>query len=207
MTNSNESPLVDTIDQKEYEKFCRIVAYNGVCSTCNRSVEKMYKCSKCLIIRYCSKECQTLHWEVHKKECKPGLTNISPEVKLSKISKEFALGYSSGVYRSTGLKDIYKLYPICLITIVDDYFFDHISGLLREWKAEWCSVLFPGKNEVAKLNIKPGFVYAEFNYKGAKRTIVVPNDVFEKMLNYDTPTDPDEIQKFLDDAVKTVIKK
>lgn len=32
--------------------------------------KKLKKCAKCLDVMYCSKECQTAHWKVHKKICK-----------------------------------------------------------------------------------------------------------------------------------------
>ena len=32
--------------------------------------QKLNKCSKCRRVRYCSRECQTLHWKSHKKMCR-----------------------------------------------------------------------------------------------------------------------------------------
>jgi len=40
------------------------------CVVCSASVAKLMKCLGCLQRIYCSPECQTTHWEVHKPECK-----------------------------------------------------------------------------------------------------------------------------------------
>jgi hypothetical protein len=40
-----------------------------VCHYCNKTVEKLLKCSKCKRVKYCSKECQKAHWKDHKKDC------------------------------------------------------------------------------------------------------------------------------------------
>jgi len=41
------------------------------CNYCKKEGEsiKLYKCSRCKISEYCSKECQTNDWKVHKLEC------------------------------------------------------------------------------------------------------------------------------------------
>ena len=48
------------------------------CSLCKKSDEnefqKFNKCSLCFRTYYCSKECQNLDWETHKKICKPLIT-------------------------------------------------------------------------------------------------------------------------------------
>ncbi|KAG8285788.1 Ankyrin repeat and MYND domain-containing protein 2 [Homalodisca vitripennis] len=38
------------------------------CATCGQE-PAIKKCSKCRATQYCDRECQRLHWFVHKKEC------------------------------------------------------------------------------------------------------------------------------------------
>ncbi|KAK8825090.1 hypothetical protein WA556_006379 [Blastocystis sp. ATCC 50177/Nand II] len=40
-----------------------------VCSYCYKRLKSLSRCSKCRIIRYCSKECQRADWRFHKSEC------------------------------------------------------------------------------------------------------------------------------------------
>ena len=39
------------------------------CSVCMLAQKKMYRCSKCKIIQYCSTECQRKDWSSHKAKC------------------------------------------------------------------------------------------------------------------------------------------
>ena len=45
-----------------------IVKYTEVCFSCQK--ETTFKCGRCKMAYYCSKECQVLHWENHKSDCK-----------------------------------------------------------------------------------------------------------------------------------------
>jgi hypothetical protein len=40
------------------------------CKRCGKAYAKSV-CSKCLVVRYCSRECQTADWAKHKRQCKP----------------------------------------------------------------------------------------------------------------------------------------
>lgn len=39
-----------------------------ICSTCTEN-NATKKCSRCKTMQYCDRECQRIHWFVHKKEC------------------------------------------------------------------------------------------------------------------------------------------
>jgi hypothetical protein len=44
---------------------------HGTCALCeNSGVQRLARCSKCWVARYCGRECQTEHWSVHKQHCK-----------------------------------------------------------------------------------------------------------------------------------------
>jgi MYND finger len=44
---------------------------DAVCYDCLRPKEKLMRCSRCKIVRFCSKDCQRASWaEVHKLECR-----------------------------------------------------------------------------------------------------------------------------------------
>ncbi|XP_076625194.1 ankyrin repeat and MYND domain-containing protein 2 [Colletes latitarsis] len=58
-----------------------------VCVTC-REDKANKKCSKCKTVQYCDRECQRLHWFMHKKAC-TRLGQISmPSTKISDADKE-----------------------------------------------------------------------------------------------------------------------
>ncbi|PFH45906.1 hypothetical protein AMATHDRAFT_51402 [Amanita thiersii Skay4041] len=50
---------------------------NDRCAKCNFGVDRVFRkaplkaCSKCKTAQYCSKECQTEHWPIHRPMCKP----------------------------------------------------------------------------------------------------------------------------------------
>ena len=44
------------------------------CITCSEP-KAIKKCSKCKAVQYCDRECQRLHWFMHKKECARSSTN------------------------------------------------------------------------------------------------------------------------------------
>ncbi|KAI0832698.1 hypothetical protein BC628DRAFT_1310298 [Trametes gibbosa] len=42
------------------------------CFYCQKKTEDVKRCSRCRLVTYCSKECQTISWKVtHKKSCRP----------------------------------------------------------------------------------------------------------------------------------------
>ncbi|XP_076237198.1 ankyrin repeat and MYND domain-containing protein 2 isoform X1 [Calliopsis andreniformis] len=58
-----------------------------VCVTCGED-KASKKCSKCKVVQYCDRECQRLHWFLHKKACtRLGQTSI-PSTKISDADRE-----------------------------------------------------------------------------------------------------------------------
>lgn len=61
------------------------------CSTCGEE-KPAKKCSKCKTVQYCDRECQRLHWFVHKKACNRELSvpvaNSKPTVDAAEITSE-----------------------------------------------------------------------------------------------------------------------
>lgn len=51
----------------------------SVCSTCGQE-KPAKKCSKCKVAQYCDRNCQRLHWFVHKKACSRLSLDITPEM-------------------------------------------------------------------------------------------------------------------------------
>uniref|UniRef100_A0A915Q776 MYND-type domain-containing protein n=1 Tax=Setaria digitata TaxID=48799 RepID=A0A915Q776_9BILA len=71
------------------EPFAYICMNNQVenyCSYCLRKPEKnkLYKCSKCELARYCNKDCQRLAWKHHRAECRR-LESVFPNLPLTEI--------------------------------------------------------------------------------------------------------------------------
>ena len=44
----------------------------GVCHNCRQAIERtsLMLCGSCKCSQYCSRQCQTAHWQKHKEECK-----------------------------------------------------------------------------------------------------------------------------------------
>jgi hypothetical protein len=55
----------------------------------NSEPEKLQRCSKCLVVSYCSKECQRKDWPNHKKVCKNLAIFRKDKEQLKKVLKEF----------------------------------------------------------------------------------------------------------------------
>ena len=55
--NINFHCIPDKIDEK-------------LCSNCETTTLKLYKCGRCKRVRYCNQDCQKLHWiKIHKYDC------------------------------------------------------------------------------------------------------------------------------------------
>lgn len=64
------------------------------CSSCGEEKPDK-KCAKCRVVGYCDRECQRLHWFVHKKTCaRESGTNpqaspsVQPEIDTNELSEE-----------------------------------------------------------------------------------------------------------------------
>lgn len=74
------------------------------CSFCFRSADKM--CGKCKNAFYCSQQCQSNHWEMHKKSCEPcakapnkvismTVQNIAKDAKLKVLEERYFYGWGA----------------------------------------------------------------------------------------------------------------
>lgn len=58
-----------------------------VCVTCGED-KASKKCSKCKTVQYCDRECQRLHWFMHKKACTRLGQSTTSNAKISDMDKE-----------------------------------------------------------------------------------------------------------------------
>ena len=59
-----------------------------VCASCEKAEgeTRLKTCAKCNTVLYCSRDCQTAHWKVHKKECrKPNSDTNQQPAKIPMI--------------------------------------------------------------------------------------------------------------------------
>lgn len=104
-------------------------------TTCTKSANK--KCSKCRQAWYCSRECQTQHWKVHKACCKPNSVtsvpfSVIPADDYDTLDRSLAVGQSIPVKISTtGETTTY-------MKRVDGSIYEHPSGI---WIARSSSTL------------------------------------------------------------------
>lgn len=70
------------------------------CSTCGEE-KPGKKCSKCKEVQYCDRECQRLHWFVHKKMCARPISTANSnntaksQLNQQEISEEVSMHLSS----------------------------------------------------------------------------------------------------------------
>merc|ERR1711970_1066237 len=62
--NASVNELGQEIDALQEEKRAK-----ELCFACEKRSCKLWRCSLCRSITYCSKKCQRKHWKVHKKKC------------------------------------------------------------------------------------------------------------------------------------------
>ena len=59
------------VHPRDFKKFldCKDICANPICEEQDREDRKLFKCTACLFVKYCSQECQRLDWKRHKRYC------------------------------------------------------------------------------------------------------------------------------------------
>lgn len=78
LAKSDAPPALDVISSMIYPRLFP-EGEKPACATCGEELA-IKKCSKCKNTQYCNRNCQRLHWFVHKKEC-DRITTSSREEK------------------------------------------------------------------------------------------------------------------------------
>ena len=60
------------------------------CAECGRAPEKLSRCSRCKVVKYCSAECQRKAWDVHKASCGSPLPT-APRVREATVEQLLAM--------------------------------------------------------------------------------------------------------------------
>ena len=61
--------VIAPIGTKSNEEYYKLL--KNYCEFCTATECKLFACSRCKIVQYCSKACQKVSWKKHKLECKP----------------------------------------------------------------------------------------------------------------------------------------
>jgi hypothetical protein len=165
---SSECQKSDWMDHKiickEIEQALKL-AGNGHCSYCRKPGAKMYKCSICLITRYCSKEHQKADWREHKKTCTK-TDKEDPRVKLSKINIFTIFGMVGESLKFHGRDKECDTFIMCKVNILLDTFFDYIQGKTDTYDQNSVVMTFHKKDELLKTFsiLGKGYVYQDNYY-------------------------------------------
>ncbi|XP_065059123.1 ubiquitin carboxyl-terminal hydrolase 19-like isoform X2 [Rhopilema esculentum] len=82
--NSRQVIVCETKDEKEADTVSLPFRQNvinttktGKCASCSKSQNdlevKLKRCARCLYIAYCSQDCQSKHWALHRRDCRKGM--------------------------------------------------------------------------------------------------------------------------------------
>jgi hypothetical protein len=157
------------------------------CTACSLLGQKFQKCSKCKLVHYCSRECQSRDWCSHKKLCQK--TNISKDITIVPRSTNPDQNMMLHMNR-TMTSAIGK--PHCIICAdIDDTILRRTSlGLL-------CIECINIQKSMPAGSVEPPldpFVYAMHRFEKIRRTAVG-----------DTPSITSHIQQNIDWAVRNLL--
>lgn len=184
------------MDDQAYEKLVKTLMYNGKCEHCLKTAKKMFKCSRCLITRYCSTECQKSHWSTHKLKCK--VINVDdPLVKLSKITPYTILVYATMYYFAN--KSDLEQSRILQFDIPNDNFFDLLSGKITSPVPGLDPVITSIACDTASGSEK--YTFVRIKYKDKVRTAYFPVENIRYLVENGIPTDPTKFREKIGQAL------
>ncbi|KAJ6584824.1 hypothetical protein B0H19DRAFT_1106772 [Mycena capillaripes] len=85
-------PTAQQAIDEEYLRAAQINPKAYVCSNCSLSPPNttLKLCAKCKLTRYCSKDCQKIHWKQHKYSCQLGAGDVERNVPQEYRAQKFA---------------------------------------------------------------------------------------------------------------------
>lgn len=87
LAKKNESPEALSVVTQAINGHRGFADEIRTCATCAEE-NPAKKCSKCRQVHYCDRECQRLHWFIHKKECNRNVEDINIKMENIKVSEK-----------------------------------------------------------------------------------------------------------------------
>lgn len=184
-------------DERAYQKRVKALMYNGRCESCLKTEQKMFKCSRCLITRYCSTQCQKNHWSTHKLKCKV-IDADNPLMKLSKITPYTILSCVVVYYHNNKL-DLGQSRAL-QIDIPNDDFFDLLSGKIKSLTPN--SNLLMTSKVCSEARDSKKYVFVRLSYKGKARTAYFPIENIKYLVENGIPMDPSKFEEVISHALE-----
>lgn len=108
------SPSRNYDNDKEVSKTADLKLASDFCYNCGQQAK--FRCAKCKMVSYCSRNCQTIHWKtMHKLKCKDYVkalsSNSSSKTKKAKLPNESCLN-SNYIWPTSQSAWSYKEYEI-----------------------------------------------------------------------------------------------
>ena len=72
-----------------------------VCAQCRRSGRNLLRCMDCSSVSYCSRRCQYLDWEAHKRECKKLWMHSNAESEVGSVARGSKIASGCSLRRAT----------------------------------------------------------------------------------------------------------